>query len=1311
MKYKILLAIIILLSITGLFSLIEETGSLKDFMYGSTDDTDYDNWLSRTVEGIAREDYNQYAPWDRQTNEFGRFVNANAEQRANWGLIIDSFLAQNFMEAENLIEESEFPYEVVRFNDTDTNRTYFMLREQLNYDYYDTNGFPDNPEMHTHGAFHYGWGIYIFNPAALNHILVNIVHPNDDFITVPISTIAFQEWNARYFIVSGAGREVMWTNIGNYTNTKSLSDPSRNLNHTFNVAYQRICNEIRNTFNIREFSVQIHSYDLTHENRKPLQISAGKGDLNYPSLPIRDLSGNYLDLVNASPYIVIPANSIGEHPDITVDEYYSIHYEDHGFAYLHGEEIIEIPNDVNLPGYSNNHQVNYTIENWNTYDVYTPFFHIEFSELPWIYDRDIETYHWFYGFDAETNQWNPSAYFSNTIAFYTPWIEHLSEALSHLFNFNDNLPPTNPTNLVRLSNNATGSTLQWERSFSFDFKSYEILYSTEQFDENNPSYQIIGRELVPSLAAQAYETAYIPNLHPYTQYYFRIRARDYHNNVTTHSNMVSRYNPNADIIDFAAHGRDGHIKVSWTALSQTNNQGFYIWRKYSDSNNWDIIASWETSPNLAGSNSNNVDYSYLDNQIYNDHYYDYRISSVSNSNTNHEFPHFSTGTAKSIFSLRIANENVSDIIEFGYNPFARDEYDDNFDVIKEQAPNNNFIYANFRYEEWDTPYNLQRSIVSQYDPQFEFKTFPIRIRTDLLNQSFSLSHSSNYTDTSGRLFLMDNDTGVSVNIFEAPYEMVFQDNNYRYFTLYWGSILPRITFAPVESRYYQAGDTIDFEWSTSFSDMISYIDLYLSSEYLLFHLSNNLPNNTTSYQWTVPNNLHLSHTNFMVRAMIFGQGTNPIFDYHSPDLIGTIPLSYNYSSLEGWQLITNPYTESTPTAEEVFGENGSLFCFDNEDQSYFETNEFESDKAYWLFVPENITRPIEGSIITSDYSYNLYEGWNLIPNPYLDNVQSKDLNFVYGESVYSYADAVSENLVSRGIWTSNSNVLVLSERINTGRSFWVFAKVDNLAVLFKPFHKNNVLETPLVQWNIELLATQSDYTKDSFMVGSYLPEDTIPDADMFFNLPKPPAKPSPLIDIYLQDDDLAKLYSRFEPDLIWENRESMLWDFQMEVEDLSIPVKFRFRQEYLPAYYRVVLIINETFNLLSQNSDYLFYPQSNLVNGQIMVTIADLNTDTNLLSDKFSVTNYPNPFFAGKGRSGGTTISFNLIQDELVLLEIFNIKGQKVAVINNSIMPKGEHKLFWDGKDNNGKNQANGIYFYRLKAGNKKVINKTLMLK
>ena len=93
----------------------------------------------------------------------------------------------------------------------------------------------------------------------------------------------------------------------------------------------------------------------------------------------------------------------------------------------------------------------------------------------------------------------------------------------------------------------------------------------------------------------------------------------------------------------------------------------------------------------------------------------------------------------------------------------------------------------------------------------------------------------------------------------------------------------------------------------------------------------------------------------------------------------------------------------------------------------------------------------------------------------------------------------------------------------------------------------------------------------------------------------------------------------------------------------------------------------------------------------VTLTVLGLSAgnDTQLLSDGL-IGNYPNPF------NPSTTISFNLNQDAHVVLSIINTRGQKVRTLVNNDKITGQHQVVWDGRDNNGKIVASGVFFSTL---------------
>jgi hypothetical protein len=84
----------------------------------------------------------------------------------------------------------------------------------------------------------------------------------------------------------------------------------------------------------------------------------------------------------------------------------------------------------------------------------------------------------------------------------------------------------------------------------------------------------------------------------------------------------------------------------------------------------------------------------------------------------------------------------------------------------------------------------------------------------------------------------------------------------------------------------------------------------------------------------------------------------------------------------------------------------------------------------------------------------------------------------------------------------------------------------------------------------------------------------------------------------------------------------------------------------------------------------------------------------------YTIQNVPNPF------TGSTTISFSLPQHVTGTIDVYNIHGQLVR----SLTPD-EQSVTWDGFDENGKNVANGIYFYTISTSKKTYTKKMILMK
>jgi len=85
--------------------------------------------------------------------------------------------------------------------------------------------------------------------------------------------------------------------------------------------------------------------------------------------------------------------------------------------------------------------------------------------------------------------------------------------------------------------------------------------------------------------------------------------------------------------------------------------------------------------------------------------------------------------------------------------------------------------------------------------------------------------------------------------------------------------------------------------------------------------------------------------------------------------------------------------------------------------------------------------------------------------------------------------------------------------------------------------------------------------------------------------------------------------------------------------------------------------------------------------------------------------NYPNPF------NPSTKIEFGLNAASHVLLEIYNIKGEKVKTLINEDMAASYHTAVWNGKDDGGKAVSSGVYFYKMRTDNYQATRKMVLMK
>ena len=525
--------------------LLQEAGSLRGFLAGHAPDCAYDNWISHVSENVARPGYNAYSPTllDPQQNGFGtcQLLTADAAGDSVLSLFreltLDLMLGDASGAAARLALQGGRGYQVVQLADSGLQRDFLILREELDSTWTDP-GLSPGPQDDVVGSFSRGWGVFVFNPAATHpELVVEVPHPCDDFATPYLGLEALLELDAGLLMINGAGREVAYSGQASaYTNSLSLSDPSRNCRLPFAAVHEAFLAQWR-AQGIQELVLQLHGYDdASHRNLTTCVVTAGPSNrVHYPVL--FDTGGGSKGLLGNLEQPVFPANSLGwTHGEWRLQDYISSNssypvWVDGGRP----DSLILVPTAGALPGYGANCQL---VASYGTSyaecDNLERFIHVELDELPapahamgaaafYLSDPDTLVAGW----------WN----FTRAWAFHRPFFLAFEMALDSLSTFTDSEAPSAPGNLSVSQLGTTGARLSWTPTRSVLFDTYEVLVDTAAVV--GPTARSITRSSSGSLCWPGLCGVDISGLESGRNHAMAVRALDRRGRISELSNTVT----------------------------------------------------------------------------------------------------------------------------------------------------------------------------------------------------------------------------------------------------------------------------------------------------------------------------------------------------------------------------------------------------------------------------------------------------------------------------------------------------------------------------------------------------------------------------------------------------------------------------------------------------------------------------------------------------------------------------------------------------------------------------------------------------
>ena len=229
------------------------------------------------------------------------------------------------------------------------------------------------------------------------------------------------------------------------------------------------------------------------------------------------------------------------------------------------------------------------------------------------------------------------------------------------------------------------------------------------------------------------------------------------------------------------------------------------------------------------------------------------------------------------------------------------------------------------------------------------------------------------------------------------------------------------------------------------------------------------------------------------------------------------------------------------------------------------------------------------------------------------------------------------------------------------------------------------------------------------------------------------SEPSEILEVTLELLPPTNLtYEVFDENIVRLMWEAPEYDFTRILEPIRNSRTFRDQRSdnrgthnygrYILGYniYRNLWPVNETMiedteylddsGLLS--GDYFYYVTAVYAEGEseysneVLVLIYTSTDDSDIPSLTTELrNNYPNPF------NPETRIDFSLKENGFVSIDIFNIRGQRIATLVNEFLEAGNHSIKWNGRTEQGSEATSGIFFYRMVSGDYAETKRMILLK
>jgi hypothetical protein len=203
-----------------------------------------------------------------------------------------------------------------------------------------------------------------------------------------------------------------------------------------------------------------------------------------------------------------------------------------------------------------------------------------------------------------------------------------------------------------------------------------------------------------------------------------------------------------------------------------------------------------------------------------------------------------------------------------------------------------------------------------------------------------------------------------------------------------------------------------------------------------------------------------------------------------------------------------------------------------------------------------------------------------------------------------------------------------------------------------------------------------------------------------YDIAEPPPTPTDYVIVRFPNKQWKQQPGSYATDIRAADEEGLFWDFEVISSKVQSSIDLTLTEfGNIPNNFSLFLIDKTTEKavLLGTSYQYQFTMMKNetkrnfrLIAGKTEFVEKNTQGIPLLALDYALLQNYPNPF------NPSTQIRYVLGHSGHVLLEIYNILGQRVRTLRNEFQTIGTYSVEWDGNDDAGVTVSTGVYFYKV---------------